>query len=74
MAIVKSFKADVSSVSPPSAQMEELWVVYVCLYAENGATLLLGICNSLPPLQSFSVFSYLIFYKVNLYQLDINFT
>ena len=38
-------------------------VVYVCLYAENGATLLVGICNSLPPLHSISVLSYFIFYK-----------
>ena len=43
MATVKSLKADASSVSPSSEQLEELWVVCVCLYAGNGATLLLGI-------------------------------
>ena len=31
LATVKSFKADVSSVSPLSERMEELWVVCVCL-------------------------------------------
>ena len=40
---VKSFKADVSSVSLSSDRMEKLWVVCVCLYAKNGATLLVGI-------------------------------
>ena len=40
---VKSFKADVSSVSLSSDRMEKLWVVRVCLYAKNGATLLVGI-------------------------------
>ena len=34
------FKTDVSSVSPSSELMEELWVVY--LSAELGATLLVG--------------------------------
>ena len=40
---VKSLKAHVSSVSPSSERFEELWVVCglcVCLYADNGATLL----------------------------------
>ena len=36
---VKSFKADVSSVSLSSDRR----VVCVCLYAKNGATLLVGI-------------------------------
>ena len=40
MATVQSFKTDVSSVSPLSELMEELWVVY--LSAELGATLLVG--------------------------------
>ena len=40
---VKSFKADVSSVSLSSDRMEKLWVVCVCLYVKNGATLLVGI-------------------------------
>ena len=40
---VKSFKADVSSVSLSSDRMEKLWVVCVCLYAKNEATLLVGI-------------------------------
>ena len=43
MASVKSLKADVLSVSPSSEQLEELWVECVGLYAENGATLLVGI-------------------------------
>ena len=34
MATVKSFKADISSISPSSERMEQLWVVCVCLYAE----------------------------------------
>ena len=35
-------KADVSSVSPPSERLEELWIV--CgFHAESGATLLVGI-------------------------------
>ena len=41
LAIVKSLKAEVSSISPSSERLEELWVM--CLYAENGATLLVGI-------------------------------
>ena len=32
---VKSFKADVSSVSLSSDRMEKLWVVCVCLYAKK---------------------------------------
>ena len=43
MASVKSLKADVLSVSPSSEQLEELWAECVGLYAENGATLLVGI-------------------------------
>ena len=42
LATLKSFKADISSVSPFSEEMEELWVVCVCWYAENGATPLVG--------------------------------
>ena len=42
MATVKSLEADVSSVSPSSERLEELWVC-VCLHAGNGATLLVGI-------------------------------
>ena len=37
---VQSFKTNVSSVSPSSEGMEELWVV--CLSEELGATLLVG--------------------------------
>ena len=40
MATVKRLRADVLSVSPSSERLEELWVV---LYVENGATLLVGI-------------------------------
>ena len=46
LAAVQSLKADVSSVSPSSVRLKELWVVCglcVGLYAENGATLLVGI-------------------------------
>ena len=43
MATIESLKADVSSVSPSSERLKELWVVCVCLYAGNGATLLLWI-------------------------------
>ena len=40
---MKNFKADVSSVSPSPERLEALWIVCVCLSAENGATLLVGI-------------------------------
>ena len=40
---IKSLKADVSSASRLSERMEELWVLCVCLWAENRATLLVGI-------------------------------
>ena len=35
MAIVKSFKADVSSVSPSSERTEKLWVVFVSICRES---------------------------------------
>ena len=37
-----SYKADVSSVSPSSERMEELWVVCGFIYGESGAMLLVG--------------------------------
>ena len=37
----KSLMADILSVSPLTERLEELWVV--CGFAENGATLLVGI-------------------------------
>ena len=40
MATVKSWEADVPSVSPLSEWLEELWVVIIC---RNGAILLVGI-------------------------------
>ena len=43
MATVKSLKADVFRLSPSLERLEELWGVYVCLHAGNGATLLEGI-------------------------------
>ena len=35
MSTVESFKVDVSSVSPLSERMEELWVVCVCVYMQK---------------------------------------